>query len=233
MIAVTFALPAESAGFLRRLHKKSRTDQDDVRIIQGQLDDRKIAVLHTGVGETICRQRMAIFLQERQFNYLISAGFAGALNDRFHVGDLLLGENFSTIEESEARSAVSMLPIHTAHLLTMASMIESETEREKIAQTTRADAVDMETEFIARACAERGVPLLSLRVISDTPSEPFPAPAHILFNIVKQRTNLAKLWVFFLRHPSRVPCLVGFAKRIAQARGTLADALVRIIRAIK
>jgi adenosylhomocysteine nucleosidase len=233
MIAVTFALPAESTGFLRRLHKKSRTDQDDVRIIQGQLDDRKIEVLHTGVGETICRQRMAIFLQERQFNYLISAGFAGALNDRLHVGDLLLAENFSTIEESEARSAVSTLPIHTANLLTMASMIESETEREKIAETTRADAVDMETEFIARACAERAVPLLSLRVISDTPSKPFPVPAHILFNIVKQRTNLAKLSVFFLQHPSRVPRLVGFAKRIAQARGTLADALVRIIRAIK
>ena len=93
MIAVTFALPAESAGFLRRLHNKSHTNKNDVRIIQGQLDDCKIKVLHTGVGETICRQRMATFLQEQQFNYLISAGFAGALNDGLHVGDLLLAEN--------------------------------------------------------------------------------------------------------------------------------------------
>jgi adenosylhomocysteine nucleosidase len=233
MIAVTFALPTESGSFLRRLQKKSRSDQNGVKIIQGQLDGCKIEVLHTGVGEAICRQRMAMFLQERQFNYLISAGFAGALNDRLHVGNLLLAENFWTIKQSEARSALSTLPIHTANLLTVPSMIDSETERERIAQTSKADAVDMETEFIARACAQRALPLLSLRVISDTPSEPFPAPAHILFNIAKQRTNLAKLSVFFLQHPSRVPRLVQFARRIAQARRTLADALVRMIRAIK
>ena len=170
---------------------------------QGQLDDCKIKVLHTGVGETICRQRMATFLQEQQFNYLISAGFAGALNDGLHVGDLLLAENFWTIKQSEVRSALSTLPIHTGSLLTVSSMIDSGTERERIGQTTGANALDMETEFIARACAEHAVPLLSLRVISDTPSEPFPAPGHILFNIAKQRTNLAKLSVFFLQHPSR------------------------------
>jgi len=233
MIAVTFALPAESAGFLRRLHNKSHTNKNDVRIIQGQLDDCKIKVLHTGVGERICRQRMATFLQEQQFNYLISAGFAGALNDGLHVGDLLLAENFWTIKQSEVRSALSTLPIHTGSLLTVSSMIDSGTERERIGQTTGANALDMETEFIARACAEHAVPLLSLRVISDTPSEPFPAPGHILFNIAKQRTNLAKLSVFFLQHPSRVPPLIQFARRIAHARGTLGNALVRMIRAIK
>src|SRR5215472_3392533 len=138
MIAVTFALPAESADFLRRLYKKSRTDQNAVKIIQGQLDDCKIEVLHTGVGETICRQRMAIFLAERQFNYLISAGFAGALNDRLHIGDLLFAENFLTINQREVRPALSTLPIHTANLLTVASMIDSGTERGKIAQCTGA-----------------------------------------------------------------------------------------------
>ena len=79
---MTFALPAESSGFLRRLRKKSRSDQSGIRIIRGEIDDRKIKVLYTGVGETICRQRMAALLRGRQFKYLISAGFAGALSDR-------------------------------------------------------------------------------------------------------------------------------------------------------
>jgi adenosylhomocysteine nucleosidase len=229
MIAVTFALPAESTDFLRRLRKKSRIDQNGVRIIHGQINDRKIAVLHTGVGETSCRQRMAVLLRDRQFNYLISAGFAGALNDRLHLGDLLFGENFSTVKQNESRSALSTSPIHAANLLTVSSMIVSSAERARIGQTTGADAVDMETKFIAHACAEHALPLLSLRVISDTPGEPFPAPAHILFDITKQRTDFARLALFLLLHPSRVPQLIRFAIQIAHARKILTNALVNVV----
>ena len=87
----------------------------------------------------------------------------------------------------------------------------------------------METEFIAGACADHGIPLLSLRVISDTLDEPFPAPAHILFDIAKQRTDLPKLAAFFLAHPNRIPRLIQFARRIANARKVLANALVTLI----
>jgi nucleoside phosphorylase len=232
MIAVTFALPAESSGFLRRLHKKSRRDQNGIKIVHGEIESRTIDVLHTGVGEKICRERMATFLQDRQFTYLISAGFAGALNDQLPVGDLLLAENFSTAQLSEARSALSKLSIHIADLLTVPSMIDSSEERIKIGQATGAAAADMETEFIARACAEHALPLLSLRVISDTPSEPFPAPSRVLFDIERQRTDAMKFALHFLTHPNRVPRLIRFAKGIAQARETLSTALVTVMRQV-
>jgi adenosylhomocysteine nucleosidase len=233
MIAVTFALPAESSRFLRRLDNKSRSDRNGIRIVRGEIENRTIEVVHTGVGEKICRQRMASFLQDRQFRCLISAGFAGALNDRLDVGDLLLAENFSTAKLSEARVALSTLPIHIANLLTVPSMIDSREERIKIAQTTGAAAADMETEFIARACAEHGVPLLSLRVISDTPSETFPAPSRILFDIERQRTDAMKFTLHFLRHPNRVPRLIQFATTIGQARETLASAIVDVVRSVE
>jgi len=50
-----------------------------------------------------------------------------------------------------------------------------------------------------------------------------------LFDTAKQRIDLAKLSAFFLTHPSRLPCLIQFTKRIARARETLATALVDII----
>jgi adenosylhomocysteine nucleosidase len=244
MIAVTFALPAESSEFLRRLHKKSRSDHNGLRTVRGEIGNpknvgtgelyrsRTIEVLHTGVGEKTCRQRMASFLQDRQFRYLISAGFAGALNEQLHVGDLLLAENFSTVQLSEARGVLSTLSSHIADLLTVSSMIDSSDERIKIAQTTGAAAADMETEFIARACAENALPLLSLRVISDTSSEPFPTPSKVLFDIERQRTNAMEFALYFLRHPNHVPRLIQFAKRIARAKKTLANALVDVVRAV-
>src|SRR4029077_2914986 len=90
VIGVTFALPAESSEFLRRLDNKLCTGRDAIRIIRGTLDDCEVEVLHTGVGEKVCRQRVGEFLKNQQFEFLISAGFAGALDDQLHSGDLLL-----------------------------------------------------------------------------------------------------------------------------------------------
>ena len=229
MIAATFALPAESSEFLRRLDNKLCTGRNAIRIIRGTLDDREIEVLHTGVGEKVCRERVEKFLKNQQFEFLISAGFAGALNDQLHPGDLLLARNFSTVDLTE-RQSFSSLPIRTADLLTLPALIDSSKERNEIARSTGAAAVDMETEFIARACAERGIPLLSLRVITDTPREPFPAPPKVLFDIERQRTHLPKLARFLLAHPNKIPRLIEFARRIARARKILANALVEIVK---
>ena len=232
MIAVTFSLPAESSGFLNRLHNRTRSDRNGAATIRGKIDNRAVEIFHTGVGEKVCRQRMAQFLQNRQLDCLISAGFAGALNNQLNVGDLLLAQNFSTVELSKTRSLLVNLPIHVANLLTVPSMIDSNEQRNKIARATGAAAVDMETEFIARACAEHGVPLLSLRVISDTPRQRFPAPAHVLFNIERQRTSVVRLVLYLLRHPTRLPGLIRFMSQITRARESLTKALVAVATAL-
>ena len=230
MIAVTFALPAESSEFLSRLKDKSRADRNGIRVIRGKIDDRDIEILHTGVGEKVCRQRVEKFLQDHQFDLLITTGFAGALNDELQPGDLLLAKNFSTIDLNERGLSCSSLPIHVADLLTVSALIDSSNERNKISRASNAAAVDMETEFIARACATHGIPLLSLRVITDTPTQPFPAPPSVLFDIQRQRTHIAVLTKFFLADPRRIPGLLQFARRISRARKTLSNALVRIVR---
>jgi adenosylhomocysteine nucleosidase len=230
MIAVTFAVPAESSGFVRRLSNKSRSARNGIQTVLGKIDNREVAVLHTGVGKKACRHRLAKFLQDQQFDCLISAGFAGALTDELQVGDLLLAKNFSAIELNDKHSGFVRLRIQVADLLTVPELIDSSEERNETARKSGAAAVDMETEFIARICAEHGLPLLSLRVITDTPREPFPGPAQVLFDIEHQRTPMAALTMFFLTHPDRIPHLIQFARRIANARKTLANALVAILR---
>jgi nucleoside phosphorylase len=234
MIAMTFALPAESSEFLRRLRNKSRVDRNGVSIVRGTLDDCIIEVLHTGVGEDICRQRISKFVQDQQYRVLISTGFAGALTDELQVGDLLLAKNFSTIELNQSKtSSFAKWRTSAAELLTLPQLIDSAEERIRIAGASGAAAVDMETKFIAATCAARGLPLLALRVITDTPTQPFPAPPGVLFDMQQQRPHIGRLAGFFLIHPARVPGLLHFAKRISRARSILADALVEIARDIE
>src|SRR5205823_20626 len=184
----------------------------------------------TGVGEKICRQRIERFLENQQFDFLISAGFAGSLNHQLQVNDLLVAKNFSTLDVKQGQSSISGVPIHAVNMLTVPAPIDSNEERERIAGESGASAVDMETEFIARACVSHGIPLLALRVITDTPTQPFPAPASVLFDIQRQRTQIAVLAKFFLAHPRGMPGLIQFARRISRARKTLSNALVRIVR---
>jgi nucleoside phosphorylase len=229
-IAVTFALPAESSKFLRRLGNKSRANRNGISIVRGTTGHRAIEVIHTGVGESICRERIGKFLENQQFDLLISAGFAGSLHHELQVNDLFVAKNFSTVDLKGAQSSLSNVSMHTANMLTVSALIDSRDEREKIARESGVSAVDMETEFIARACAEHGIPLLSVRIITDTPVEPFPAPPNVLFDIERQRTRVLELARFFFAHPNRVPSLIQFARRIARARKILASALVTIVR---
>jgi nucleoside phosphorylase len=227
MIAVTFALATESSEFLRRLGNRSRAKRNGLSIVRGTIGHRSIEVIHTGVGENICRQRIGRFLENQQFDFLVSAGFAGSLNHELQVNDLLVAKNFSTLDLKHP--SLSNVSVYAANMLTVPALIDSGEERERIAHESGASAVDMETEFIARACATHDIPLLALRVITDTPTQPFPAPPRVLFDIQRQRTPIAVLAAFFLAHPRRMPGLVQFAKRVARARKILSNALVRIV----
>src|SRR5207249_1188201 len=223
MIAITFALPAESSEFLRQLGNKSRADRNGISIVRGTTDHRSIEVIHTGVGKNICRERIGKFLENQQFDFLISAGFAGSLNHELQVNDLLFAKNFSTVDLKHP--SLSNVSIHIANMLTVPALIDSAEERERIARESGASAVEMETEIIARACVSHGIPLLALRVITDTPTQPFPAPPSVLFDIQRQRTQIAVLARFFLAHPRGMPGLIQFARRISRARKTLSNAL--------
>ncbi len=230
-IAVTFALPSESSEFLRRLGNKSRANRNGISIVRGTIGHRSIEVIHTGVGENSCGKRIGKFLENQQFDFLISAGFAGSLNHELQVNDLLVAKNLSTVDLKHA--SLSNVSIYAANMSTVPVLIDSSGERERIARESGASAVDMETEFIARACAAHGIPLLALRVITDTPTEPFPAPPSVLFDIQQQRTHIAVLARFFLAHPRRIPGLIQFARRVARARKILASALNAVVQGIE
>lgn len=232
MIAITFALPAESSDFVRRLENRGAVSREGVESTRGRLHGKSIAVIHTGVGKKECRERMEIMLRRERFEYLISAGFAGALEKELRIGNLLIAENFSSPQLLRSPGLdLADDGIFLGKLRTVSGVIESNAEREELAAKTGAAAVDMETEVIADACAELDLPFLSLRAISDTASEPFPAPAHVLFNVEKQKTDFARLAFYLVMHPGAFSRLNAFRERVAVARKALADTLDKILRA--
>lgn len=232
MIAITFALAAESSDFVSLLEKPAHDSREGVKSVRGRLHGKSVAVIHTGVGRKVSSQRMENVLRRERFEYLISAGFAGALEKKLRIGHLFIAENYSSPQLlGSPQLDLTDEGIFLGKLVTVSEVIESNTEREQLAAKTGAAAVDMETEFIAGACADHQLPMLSVRAISDTPSEPFPAPAHVLFDLEKQRTDFARLAFYLATHPRAFTRLNAFRARVTIARKALAGVLEKIVRA--
>lgn len=231
LIAIVFALPVESSDFARLLTKPIVYAREGVESIRGEIHGRPVALFHTGVGEKSCRTHIESFLRQQQLKYLISAGFAGGLDQELQIGDLLLAENFSSPELLGSEHLdFADTGLFVGKLATVPAVIDSKSERDRWAAESGAAAVDMETEFISAACAAHQVPMLSLRVISDTASEPFPAPPGVLFDLEKQKTNFGRLALYLATHPGALMRLNAFRQRVALARQSLTSALDKLLR---
>jgi len=213
MIAITFALPVESSGFVALMRDKRRAVSGDTEIIYGEINQRPIAIFHTGVGRKACQANIDNFLRVEHPDIWISSGFAGGVGEDLRVGDLFLAENFSDGELlSAAQRLLAVRNVRTAKLFTSTTIIDSTAQRNEIA---------------------RGIRMLSLRAISDSLDEPFPAPPHLLFDLERQRTDMAKLSLYLLKHPSNVWRFVRFTSRIRQARQALTDAIVALLQELR
>jgi len=227
MTGITFALPSESSDLVRQLQAIRRHDN----LLSGKIADRDVTVVHTGVGAKNCNARLEILLHKTRPRLVISSGFAGAVSEELRVGDLVLAKNFSDPQLlANAEQILRDRELRLVKLFTSTSLVDSIAERNEIARTAGAAAVDMETGAIAGACNAHGVPLLSLRGISDTPSQSFPAPPSVLFDIDRQRTSYGRLLAHLFRHPASIRRLFRFARQIAQVRAVLADAIIALVR---
>ncbi len=233
---VTFALPNESRPFVEALGTETSTfHRGQAPLLPthvGRYGERPVAVVHTGVGETPeGRQRLQTMLGTADGAcWVISAGYAGGLSPNVRVGDLILGKNHSDPGLlNAARLLLENERPHVGTLLTHETALETAAEKSALHAATGALAVDMETAWIAEACAAGGVPLLSLRVISDAAAQTFPVPGHILFDAARQRPRYLVLPLWLLAHPARIGPFTTFVRALPAARTRLTRALGRLL----
>ena len=210
MLAVTFALPEESRDF--------RSPSPDV------------VVVHTGMGPQRCRRRMTAFLAETPELYgVISAGYAGGLRPDWPAGTLVLAENYTTPEWLAEACGALAERVTIGRLVSVEAPVESPADKARLRAETGADAVDMETAVLAGLCAERGIPFLSLRVISDSATEELAVPFSVCFDAETERPRISALLGYLLTHPQKILRFAAFVRETAVARKRLALAVQKVI----
>ena len=209
------------------------TGRHPLPTVFGEVAGRAVVVVHTGVGDsTLAREHVAEVLAgpSPPLGAVISAGYAGALDPALAVGDLVLGENYSSPALLiPARDRLRGEPCRTGGLRTEPAAVERADEKAALHRATGALAVDMETAWIAAACAAAGLPLLSLRVVSDAADQDFPVPGRVLYDAVRQRPRYLALPAWLAVHPGQIAPFARFVRGLGPARARLARALRNVL----
>jgi hypothetical protein len=104
-------------------------------------------------------------------------------------------------------------------------------EKKKLRAETGADVVEMESAAIQAVCAERGIPCVTVRVISDTAEEDLPLDFSKIAD-AKGHLKVGGLLLELARQPYRLPLLIKFGRQSRAAATSLADFLDRYLAAV-
>lgn len=219
-IFVTFALPEESRDFRKAI---------------GDGTHAHLRVEHFGVGPAMAAERVNSLLTGPKPRLLICAGFAGGLDPKLRIGDLVIAENLSTPETlAQVRAvAVTTTPFVFGSIISRALPVESIADKAALHRETGAFAVDMESEAVAAACRAAGVPLLVVRTISDPADAALPVLFADWFDVKRQRPRVAGLLGYLATHPGQILPFARFVRGLTPARQALTTFLLQVVESVE
>jgi adenosylhomocysteine nucleosidase len=231
-ILVTFAVHAEFAAWRKkgRFHQVTRRP---FALYAADAGGSSVRVLLTGIGDEPAAEAIRWALADAT-DLCISSGFAGALHSDLPVAELLAARVvcragrelavasdrylFAAACDAGARPVDRFMT--TRHLAVRAE--------DKMALSSEADAVEMESYVILAEAARRGVRAVSVRAISDLASTSLPLDFDRMRDprgAIRYRSLIAEL----LRRPRQLPALLRLAKDCRMASAQLAEFLERYL----
>lgn len=184
-IAIVAAMEREIA-FLRG--EMTPPDLTKNRLVVGTVDSRTVLLLRTGVGPQKTARRLEEIEDAHNLRCVISIGCAGALSPDVGTGDVIISEKLidaaaggrayhaspALIETAEDCSKGLGLPFHVGSAVSTPSVVATTREKRDLAAKYGALAVDVESAQVAAWAEKTGIPMLSLRTISDSSTDRIP-----------------------------------------------------------
>lgn len=203
---ITAATPWEAGPLAKRWRLVPVPGLEKARA--GAVGGRQVRVLETGMGRarTLAALEGLEALRWPEPELVISAGFAGALQEGLKPGELvadLRGLPLDWVQAARAAAAESKVTLHLGAFHSAQRVLSPE-EKRAVGREHRAVAVDLETAAVREWCASRGLAFAGVRAVFDAlddhaPEEgPEDASAAATFKFLatrwRQAPRLALLW---------------------------------------
>jgi adenosylhomocysteine nucleosidase len=232
-VGIVAALPMEVSDLVNGLKKVWKYQSVSVPVIEGEYAGKIIAVAVGGMGRAAAARAADVLIAGHKPRWLISAGFAGALNPAYSRNDLVLATEVIDREGGSYRVDAPLetgASVHHAkgRLLTVDRVVLLATEKDELHRLYQADLVDMESSAVAALCNEKRVRFLSIRVISDDARADLPSELAAIMNpsgVYRVGATLRSLW----RRPSSVKDFWKLYEHSIEAADRLSKFVIRCL----
>jgi adenosylhomocysteine nucleosidase len=214
-IGLIAAIPHERDALLRTIKGCQQIEMGSFHAQSFQLSGKTCILITSGMGIRRASEAARTLLEMAAPQNLISFGIAGAVEAELKIGDVIAVEAVCQLDqgipgpflpltawpEPARAAAIRALSSRGSRLLpgnavTTAGSAVAENQLLNLLHPV----LEMETAGIARVAAEKGIPFLSLRAISDGPAAPIPFN---LGDILDEAANLrtGRILKAIVRHP--------------------------------
>jgi len=195
-IAIMGAMPEEIAPILERLDDVEEVNYAKNKYYKAKYRDIEVVVAYSKIGKVFSTLTASTMLQMFACDVLLFTGVAGAVNPELKIGDLVVASKLAQhdlditifghphgyvpegsvyVEADEDLIALSKIvasemgvDVKEGIIATGDQFIASEERKNFIAETFKADALEMEGASVAVVCDALSVPFFILRSISDS-----------------------------------------------------------------
>ena len=210
-LLICFALKEEAAPFRKVATGKSG-----------------VSILIVGIGRQNAEKSVRAFLATNSPETVFTCGFAGGLNPDLKLGEVVFEPAEPSTSNLQLETRLAAAGAKPAKFFCADRIATTVAEKKKLRDETGADVVEMESAAIHAVCRERGIPCITIRVISDEANEDLPLDFNALAKPDKS-LDLGKLALAIAKSPGKIGALMELQKKISFAAERLATVLDQVI----
>ena len=183
-----------------------QVDDNTCLVIEGRYRGQPALLVQTGVGGHRAEVATKYVLDHYPVQVILSLGFAGGLVSGLKAGELVICRSLFHGQSPAIESASTLVELGKriarpteAGLVTVSRPASQRQQKEELAQKYSAQAVDMESYWIAAEAERHGIPCLVVRAISDPVDCDLPDLEGI--SSASGEWNKRKAFFHFASHP--------------------------------
>jgi adenosylhomocysteine nucleosidase len=243
-IGLIAAMRQESDALLRYINDSKPIQVGPFHGRSFELAGQNCVLVTSGMGIRRASEAAQTLIQVVSPRGLISFGIAGGVENELAIGDVIAAEKVCRLEQgvptpplplepwsSAARESVTRTITGRGARLFVGTAVTTNGSQVNAGQLRRImhPILEMETAGIALVAAEKGIPLLSIRAISDGPRAPLPID---LGEIMDEDANLrpGKMLMAVLRDPGMILRVGGLMRNVRIAADNAAMVVIMVLR---
>lgn len=229
-VAILVALSLEAAPLLERLQDTVKlTASAGPKITIGQLKQRRVAVMATGVGKDAAIRGARLTIEGHRPKLVVAAGLCGGLASDLARGEVVVASSVTRLggAERQLSQASELLAVgrhRQVRVVTADQVVDTPEAKRDLRTATAADVVDMESWWIADVAEAEDTPWAVVRSVSDTADERIPQDVAKLASVTHPARLAGAAARLLFRRPAAIADLAQLREHACSAADRLAEA---------